>query len=280
VRGKALTDSKTQLAPAEAKDAVTSWLGQLSDKQTVAVAPLLKALSNLMSDQRGHGDQVENAAPSTSPLIAGASISTAPLESLEEILSRALEAEDPQIIKDSMLRCLEIVRTEKAKPPSTPALNAVPAAALTVDAETGLPGRLSFEKRVADSIVEGKNVINALFVVERLPLINKRFGRLAGDRVLLYVAQYLAQELPDSDSLSRWSGPAFSAIINFENSDKMESQIRAISNKPLSANIDVGNRSVMLTISCACMMEQLSADASPEKVFDKMDEFVNARTSS
>jgi hypothetical protein len=60
----------------------------------------------------------------------------------------------------------------------------------------------------------------------------------------------------------------------------MESQIRAISNKPLSANIDVGNRSVMLTISCACMVEQLSADASPQTLFAKMDDFVTARTGS
>jgi GGDEF domain-containing protein len=131
---------------------------------------------------------------------------------------------------------------------------------------------------VSDSIAEGKRFMTALFVVERLPLINKRFGRFAGDRVLLYVAQYLAQELPDSNSLSRWSGSSFSAIINFENSEKMESQIRAISNKPLSANIDVGNRSVMLTISCACMMEQASGSASPEALFTKMDEFVKART--
>ena len=278
MRGKALTDTKAQLAPAEAKEAVTSWLGQLSEEQTVAVAPLLKALSGLMSEHRGQGEQIESAVPPTPLVTPVAAISTPPLECLEQFLSQASESEDPQVIKDSISKCLEIVRTEKAKPPAAPAVVTIPAGAMTVDSETGLPGRLPFEKLVADSIAEGKNVITALFVVERLPLINKRFGRLAGDRVLLYVAQYLAQELPDSNSLSRWSGSAFSTIINFENSDKMESQIRAISNKPLSANIDVGNRSVMLTISCACMMEQLSADASPEKVFDKMDEFVKART--
>jgi len=231
-----------------------------------------------MSEHKGQGEQIENPVPSTPAVTPMAAISTPPLESLEQFLSQASESEDPRVIKDLISKCLEIVRTEKAKPPAAPAVVTIPAGATTVDSETGLPGRLLFEKLVADSIAEGKNVITALFVVERLPLINKRFGRLAGDRVLLYVAQYLAQELPESNSLSRWSGSAFSTIINFENSDKMESQIRAISNKPLSANIDVGNRSVMLTISCACMMEQLSADASPEKVFDKMDEFVKART--
>jgi GGDEF domain-containing protein len=202
------------------------------------------------------------------------------LEALEQTLSQALQVDDPQALKESISQCLAIVRAEQANPPPAPTVTLPPATPATLDAETGLPGRLLFERIVTDSIAGGRNFITALFVVERLPLINKRFGRATGDRVLLYVAQYLAQELPDSNSLSRWSGSAFSAIITSENSDKMESQIRAISNKPLSANIDVGNRSVMLTISCACMMEQLSATSSPESVFAKMDNFVTARTGS
>jgi diguanylate cyclase (GGDEF)-like protein len=239
-----------------------------------AVAPLLQALSGLLQrDDSPREEEVKSPATPEAPVSVGA------LQSLEETLSQALELDDLQTIKESISKCLETVRTEKSKPGRIPSANVPPSATLSVDAETGLPGRLLFEKIVADSIAEGRNFITALFVVERLPLINKRFGRVAGDRVLLFVAQYLAQELPDSNSLSRWGGPAFSAIINSENSEKMESQIRAISNKPLSANIDVGSRSVMLTISCACMMEQLSGTASPEKLFDKMDDFIRARTS-
>jgi GGDEF domain-containing protein len=252
-------------------------LNQLSEQQTIAVAPLLRALSGLMSihEDAPKSSQSEPPAPTQSLPISQRS-----LEVLEQILSQALEVDDPRALKESISKCLEVIRTEKAKPAPEPTVTLPPATPASLDAETGLPGRLLFEKIVADSIAGGRNFITALFVVERLPLINKRFGRAAGDRVLLYVAQYLAQELPDPSSLSRWSGSAFSAIINSENSEKMESQIRAISNKPLSANIDVGNRSVMLTISCACMMEQLSASASPESVFTKMDNFVTARSGS
>lgn len=259
---------------------MTSWLGQLSEKQTVAVAPFLKALSDLMSEQKSVGEQGANEPSSTLGVASSSPISAAPLEFIDQILTEALGLSDPQEIKDSISKCLDIVRTEKVKPRPSPAAAPATSSALPVDAETGLPGRLMFEKLVNDSIAEGRNFISALFVVERLPLINKRFGRIAGDRVLLYVAQYLAQELPDSNSLSRWSGPAFSTIINSENSDKMESQIRAISNKPLSANIDVGNRSVMLTISCACMIEQLSVRDSSEELFNKMDQFVQLKMSS
>ncbi len=268
-----------KLTAAEAKESVHGWLNQLSDEQTASVAPLLRALKGLMSgyEESRESKPSEPAALTTAPV--DPPVSGGALQLLESTLSQALELEDPLALKDAISKCLETVRAEKAKPAPAPAVTLSPAN-LAIDAETGLPGRLLFEKIVADSIAEGRNFIAALFVVERLPLINKRFGRAAGDRVLLYVAQYLAQELPDSNSLSRWSGPAFSAIINSENSDKMESQIRAISNKPLSANIDVGNRSVMLTISCACMMEQLSASESPEKVFTKMDNFVQTRTSS
>jgi GGDEF domain-containing protein len=273
LRGWIVTETKAQLDPTKAKETVQAWSSQLSDPQAIAVAPLLQALSALLPRDDTPPERTEKA-----PTRSDAPVSLSTLESLEQTLSQTLELDDPQVIKDSISKCLELVRTEKAKPAPTPVVNVPSSATLSVDAETGLPGRLLFEKIVSDSIADGRSFITALFVVERLPLINKRFGRLAGDRVLLYVAQYLAQELPDSNSLSRWSGAAFSAIINSENSDKMESQIRAISNKPLSANIDVGNRSVMLTISCACMMEQLSVSASPEKLFDKMDGFVETRT--
>jgi diguanylate cyclase (GGDEF)-like protein len=255
-------------------------LKELSEQQAVAVAPFLKALSELIAGSNSQQEQHEAARALTPPVDSKPHLAAGPLELLEHTLSQALDAKDPKGVRDAISKCLEIVRTEKAKPVASSVISAAPVTSLNVDAETGLPNRSLFERIVADSIAEGRQFITALFVVERLPLINKRFGRLAGDRVLLYVARYLAQELPDSNSLSRWSGSAFSAIINAENSEKMESQIRAISNKPLSANIDVGNRSVMLTISCACMMEQLSADAEPEKLFGKMDDFVKVRTSS
>jgi diguanylate cyclase (GGDEF)-like protein len=202
------------------------------------------------------------------------------LEALEQTLSETLELPDPEAMKEAIAKCLEIVRTEKAKPTTAQATVVLAPVTHHLDSETGLPGRLLFEKIVSDAIGEQKTFMLALFVVERLPLINKRFGRAAGDRVLLYVAQYLAQELPDSNSLSRWGGTAFSAIITSENSDKRGSQIRAILNKPLSANIDVGSRSVMLTISCGSLMEQVSATSSAESLFKKMDEFVEARTGS
>jgi GGDEF domain-containing protein len=241
----------------------------------MAIAPLLQALNGLLP-------RPEAPTPEKNPKGsegAAAPIALGALETLDQTLSQALELDDPQLIKESITKCLEFVKAEKAKPAPAPPPPAFPSAAgPTVDAETGLPGRLLYERLVSDWIAEGRSFLTALFVVERLPLINKRFGRLAGDRVLLYVAQYLAQELPDSSSLSRWSGNAFAVVINSEHSDKIESQIRAISNKPLSANIDVGNRSVMLTISCGCMMEHLTMNASPDKLFDKMDEFTSART--
>ncbi|MFL6446806.1 MAG: GGDEF domain-containing protein [Bryobacteraceae bacterium] len=237
------------------------------------MAPLLQALSGLMSAYEISSERTE-APPLTDPISIGL------LETLEQSLSQALELDDPQALKQSISQCLEAVRSEKDKQTPQRSVTLPPATRASLDAVTGLPGRLHFERRVADLVAEGRTFIAALFVVERLPLMNKRFGRAAGDRVLSYVAHYLAHELPESNGLSRWSGSAFAAIIKAENSEKMENQIRAISNKPLSASIDVGNRSVMLTISCGCMMEQVSGDASPESLFAKMDEFLTSRKGS
>ncbi len=198
------------------------------------------------------------------------------MEILQQNLSAALELNDPQAIKDLISKCLDVVRVEMSNPPLVTLPPVTPA---TLDAETGLPGRLQFERTVGDSIAEGRDFVTALFVSERLPLINKRFGRAAGDRVLLYVASIFLRNYRTQTS---YPG---GAVRHFRASSTPKTRKRwkvrfGPSNKPLSANIDVGNRSVMLTISCACIMEQISAKTSPEALFSRMDDFVAARSGS
>jgi GGDEF domain-containing protein len=148
------------------------------------------------------------------------------------------------------------------------------------DTTTGLPGRLIFERAVCDAIIQGKESVVALFMVERLAYINKRFGRATGEEILLYVAQYLAQELPDSSILARWSGPAFAAMVDSASAAKRtEMRIRAIASKHLSTNIDNGRTAVMIPISCSCIVESLSAETSPETIFSRMDDFLSAHSS-
>ena len=260
------------------------WVDTLSDEQAAAVVPLLEALTALLAaSPKASGS--EKASELTSPLSL---LAAGSCDTLETDLERALEITDPQMLQDNISSCLAIVRSEKKRLLETSVrqleyradvLPASPGQA-TLDPTTGLPARLIFERTVCDAITEGKESVVAIFIVERLAYINKRFGRATGEEILLYVAQYLAQELADSSTLARWSGPAFAAILDSTSTAKRtEMQIRAIASKRLSKTIDSGGRTaVMIPISCSCMVESLTAESSPEAIFSRMDDFLSAHS--
>jgi diguanylate cyclase (GGDEF)-like protein len=198
------------------------------------------------------------------------------LQALTALLTASPEA--PSSITESKKGNLDEIQIRQANNGPS-ALLASPGRS-TSDAATGLPARLIFERAVCDAITQGTESVVALFIVERLAYINKRFGRATGEEILLYVAQYLAEELPDSSMLARWSGPAFAAILDSTSAAKRtEMQIRAIASKRLSKTIDSGGRTaVMIPISCSCTVESLTAESSSEAIFSRMDDFLSAHS--
>lgn len=244
---------------------------KLSDAQIAVIGQALKGLVGLSAEANK-----PPAVPVPDPSVDVEPLPGDVYKELEQRLEGALQAEDLLQTRACISSCLEAIRSGVAASASGLPLPRSPRP-VTEDATTGLPARLILERTVANAITEGKESMVALFVVERLAYINKRFGRITGDEILLYVAQYLAQELSDSSSLCRWSGPAFGVVLNSYNAArKTEMQIRAISRKQLSKTIDSGGRSVMLPISCSCMVETLSPDSSPELIFTKMDDFISS----
>jgi GGDEF domain-containing protein len=241
---KVSTESTVYKMSSEAREIrqnAHKWVDGLTDEQAAAVAPLLDALTALLA----------------------ASSREAPL------LSRIAESE-----KEFLSETPTHQSNGRSAPLGSPG-------SATSDATTGLPARLIFERAVCDALTQGRESVVALFIVERLAYINKRFGRVAGEEILLHVAQYLAQELPDSSTLARWSGPAFAAILDSTSAAKRtEMQIRAIASKRLSKTIDSGGRrAVMIPISCSCTVESLNAENSPEAIFTRMDDFLAAHSS-
>lgn len=265
----------------KAKQRGHEWLDQLSNEQAIAVVPILLELSGLITVCSGKNQRESTLATNVE---IDTSVFLEPSLKIENQLERILEIRDPQALREAIATCLDLFRSEKthlnASRSKANATNLLKSPTVpTTDATTGLPGRLLFERIVANAVAESKESITALFVVERLAYINKRFGRITGDEILLSVAQYLAQELPDSSSLSRWSGPAFAAILHPTAGKKTEMQVRAISRRQLSKTMETGGRSVMLPINCSCMIEPLSEGSSPDLIFSKMDDFISAHLS-
>jgi GGDEF domain-containing protein len=146
------------------------------------------------------------------------------------------------------------------------------------DPATGLPGRATAEQLIANKIVEGRDFAIALFVVDRIASINARFGRVIGDQILLSVAQYLGQELANSSSLLRWSGPAFVVILPIEfNFPVVEQFIKRLGSARFQKDIETDGGSVMLAITCSWVLQPVTPRDSVEMICRTLDGVVAAR---
>jgi GGDEF domain-containing protein len=144
-----------------------------------------------------------------------------------------------------------------------------------VDPATGLQLRTDAEQLIASRIVEGKDALVALFLVDRLSSLNSRFGRKVGDEVLLMVAQHLGQQLPEKSPPFRWSGPAFLAVLGLSGgSQSTERLVRQIAAARLEKNTEALGRSVLLPVSCSVVVLKIGAGDSAEIVFHTLDKHV------
>jgi GGDEF domain-containing protein len=144
------------------------------------------------------------------------------------------------------------------------------------DPITGLPMRALAHQSIAANISSRKECVAALFVIDRLASINGRFGRAAGDDVLLLVAQQLAKRLSGA-TLFRWSGPALVAILEVATgAAAAESQAKAAASMRLEKSIEANGRSIFLLITLLGQVKSVSANDSADVVCGDFDHFMSA----
>lgn len=263
---------------------------KLSAPQLSAMVPVLEALYEFVSRAPAEPPPLPIAQP-----VIGSVVHVAPhhnllekLRLVEAKLQEAISMEPTPAREEQFANCLAMLQSETARLDeeysSSPHadLSSSPGPGLlsspsmfSVDAITGLPTRPVFERLVTTALEGHRTIGIALFVIERLAYVNKRFGKKASDEVLLFVAQHLAAELADTNSFSRWSGPAFVAIFDLsKDHEGTERKLQSIVAKQLSKNLSAGGRSVILPISCSYLLERLSPEQSPSDIYAKMDDFI------
>ena len=142
-----------------------------------------------------------------------------------------------------------------------------------LDLVTGLPNFRGAEQALRSAIAAGSNTYAALFCVERVDVINSRFGFSIGDRILMLFGQHLAQHLSKNDRLFRWRGPTFLALIDRNGPEmSIRAEIARIVSTRLEQEIELSGRSVLLPVSAAWMVTGM-ADSSIEKISKKLDAF-------
>jgi diguanylate cyclase (GGDEF)-like protein len=217
-------------------------------------------------------------------------MSVTQLQTLEKKLRRVSGVEDTRQVMVQINACVELVRAEmvrvqseskariaslqaeiarlSAKAPQLPTAG-------SNDQVTGLPLRELAEEAITAKILSGRESVAALFVVDRVASINGRFGRLAGDEVLIAAARHIAQRLTGV-SLFRWTGPAFVAVLEQTgNLASSEEQIRQAGAMRLQKSIEAANRSAMLMVTCSVQIHKLVLKALPASIFQDMDAFLS-----
>jgi GGDEF domain-containing protein len=215
------------------------------------------------------------------------------LQEIEATLQTASALEDFHVAKVRMSECLDVLnkeivhrRSESAKQVSqmhsavqglrSPRLSHSPEELARKDPLTGLIERAGAEAALAAAVKESQPAFAAVFVADRLDMINARFGRPVGDDVLLFFSQHIAHALKEADRRYRWTGPAILAILHRTTSlASVREDINGMFARRLTMNVTSENRSVMLALPAKWMVFAAQEIRPLPRLIKSIDAFVH-----
>lgn len=127
------------------------------------------------------------------------------------------------------------------------------------DSLTGLPNRNLFMKQIEkclDNVIDNTNEQFAILFIDldRFKVINDSLGHLAGDELLIACAQRLQNCLSTKDAIARLGGDEFTILLEQITSVKNAIIVAEKILEEFSTPFDLGNRSLMITVSIGIVM--------------------------
>jgi GGDEF domain-containing protein len=219
--------------------------------------------------------------------IGGANEGTAArLQDIEKQLVGVSAVDDVQILKARLADCLQNVRTEieSHRSQSAATIEALqsqldqageqPEQFQARDEVTDLPNFAAAEAALAIAAREPARHFVAIFVVNRVQLINARYGAAIGDQALNVARNHLAASL--SGMLFRWRGPSFLSLLQHPGHvEQIRAELQRIASCKLEKNVEFGSRSVLLPITLAWTVFPMLTSA--RLIAQKADSFVAAQ---
>lgn len=209
------------------------------------------------------------------------------LGDIEKHVSVAAELKDVRLIKARLSECLVDIQkdAERQKKETEEIVHGLrmsvarfqkqPAGApdhRPADAVTGLPLRGEAETAITDASRSGSFNFVAAMVVERLQILNDRFGREAIDEMMLTFVRMVQKSLTPQDRVFRWGGPALIALLTRPNTLEMvRGELTRIMETRLEHTIQTSSRSVLIPVSARWCLYPMTA--APLLLFRKIDEF-------
>lgn len=265
----------------------------------VAVGRALQLLQDYNSQTtrllRAQGLELQNIIAMLTETLAaisgGNDRATERLQAIEREIEKATQAEDIKVLKVRLADCLEDLRQaiEQQRRESASLVaqtragldQAVARAAnglsgSGLDPLTELPTRVAAEEALARLRQEHRKAYIGLFYVERLQLINSRFGYAAGDQVLIYFAEHLRRNVAREDQIFRWGAAGFVVLFEREmGEEEFHAELSRIASQRLEKTVHIGGRSVLLPVSAHWSMLPIYAEATLEKLVRRIDKFLS-----
>lgn len=200
-------------------------------------------------------------------LSAGSERSVTRLQTIEKQLERACVLEDIRTLKSRLSECLQSLREEAQRQREETArtitelkneikkaqqrqVTLAPSGPEPACRSPG-PNRSEAEKALAQALQQGSHVFAAIFVVDRVELINARFGPGVGEQLIHYFRHHLAQGLLSSDPVYRWGVASFVVLLDRPYSlENTRAEIQRIAAVRLEKTVQIGTRTVLLPITC------------------------------
>ena len=121
------------------------------------------------------------------------------------------------------------------------------------DAMTGFMNRIGFEDQLHESFKDLRRDDDThqliYFDLDNLQLVNDRFGREAGDEVIMRFARLLEEDLPKSGVLSRLTGDDFCLLLTHADTDEALAHAQRIRDKGANLRYLQGDKSLQITMS-------------------------------
>jgi GGDEF domain-containing protein len=142
--------------------------------------------------------------------------------------------------------------------------------AQAVDPITGLATRLQAEQALLKGHASRRCSQVAVYVLERLHLIQNRIGPAAANMAVLCFGQNLAQRMRGTEKLFRWGTASFLAIFPESRPDLADTVPPKVEH-----TVDVGSRTVTFRVRCQWTKFPVQIAEPVEALVNRIDTFVN-----
>jgi diguanylate cyclase (GGDEF)-like protein len=144
------------------------------------------------------------------------------------------------------------------------------------DPVTGLPPRHIAEKVFAQACREDKRAFALVVLVDRIQVLNNRFGHDVGDEIMRHFTDFLQTQLSSPDRLFRWTGPALAGLLyRSSRIERVRDEVRRILETRCEYTVRTSSRTILLPISLRWALFPLVS--SPRLLTQNLENFISSK---